>query len=56
MYLTVDISTRDLLSQMLENNSMHSVLYFLAELEKVPEPEEWANACIKLLNRTGEEY
>jgi len=56
MYLTLDVPVRDLLQQLLENNSLHSLVYFLAELERVPEPEEWANACIKLLNTTGEEY
>ena len=51
MYLTVDISVRDLLQQMLENNSLHSVLYFLGEVERIPNPEEWANHCVKLINK-----
>ena len=51
MNLTVDCSVRDLLTQMLEYNSLHSILYFLGELERAPDAEEWANACTKLLNK-----
>ena len=54
MNLTVDISVRDLLTQMLEYNSLHSLLYFLGEIERAPDAEEWANACTKLLDK-GEE-
>ncbi len=54
MNLTVDVSVRDLLTQMLEYNSVHNLLYFLAEIERHHAPEEWANACTKLLDK-GEE-
>lgn len=54
MNLTVDISVRDLLTQMLEYNSLHSLLYFLGEIERAPDAEKWANACTKLLDK-GEE-
>lgn len=54
MNLTVDVSVRDLLTQILEYNSLHSALYFLGEIEGAPAPEEWANACTKLLDK-GEE-
>jgi HEPN domain-containing protein len=50
MNLTVDISVRELLTQMLEYNSTHSLLYFLAEIERHPNPEDFANHCNKLLN------
>lgn len=49
MNLTVDVPVRDLLTQMLEYNSVHSLLYFLAEIERHHAPEEWANICTKLL-------
>ena len=50
MILKTDVSLRDLIGQILENYSAHTVLYYLAELEKHCEPEDFANHCNKLLN------
>lgn len=48
MFFRVDAPTREILSQMLESNSLHYLLTTLASLEKHLEPEEWANECMKL--------
>ena len=50
MIIRTDITLRDLIEQILENYSTHTVLYYLAELEKHCEPEDFANHCNKLLN------
>ena len=50
MNLTLDCSLRELLRQALEYNSLHNILYTLADIERIIEPEEWANHCIKLSN------
>lgn len=54
MYLTVDLSLRELLRQALEYTSVHGLLYVIGELERAPDAEGWANACTKLLDK-GEE-
>ena len=54
MNLVLDCTAYELLRQILEHNSVHSVLYYLAELERFPEPEEFANAANKLLNKYDE--
>lgn len=51
MNFTVDISLRELLQQALQHNSLHSILYFLGEIQRTPDAEEWANACTKLLDK-----
>lgn len=48
MILRLDCSLRDLLVQALEYNSLHNILYTLADIERIVEPEKWANHCIKL--------
>jgi hypothetical protein len=54
MNLTVDISVRNLLQQMLEYNSAHTILYFLGELEKCPDAEHFANECQRFLPKYEE--
>ena len=54
MNIVTDISLREILRQVLEYNSLHNVLYNLAEIERIIEPEKWANRCIKLSN-SGED-
>lgn len=49
MYITIDMSLRDLLIQMLQHNSVHTILYMLADIQKYHSPEEFANICNKLL-------
>lgn len=54
MLLSLDVPALDLLAQILENNSTHAVLYYIATLEKVDNPEEFANAADKLLTKPPE--
>lgn len=50
MYITTDISLRDILQQVLTHVSPHTLLYTLAELERHVDPESYADAANKLLN------
>ena len=49
MYITTDISLRDIPQQVLQHVSPHTLLYTLAELERHAQPEDFANAALKLL-------
>jgi hypothetical protein len=49
MYITTDISLRDILQQVLQHVSPHTLLYTLADLERHVQPEEFADKALKLL-------
>lgn len=49
MNLTLDCSLRELLRQALEYHSVHQLLYTIAELERHPDKDYFADQCVKLL-------
>ena len=54
MLLTFDTSLLEIMRQILLHHSAHTVLYYLAELEKFENPEEYASWASKLLNKNEE--
>ena len=59
MNLTLDCSLRDLLQQALQqqalqHHSAHYILYTLAELERHPDKDFFADECMKLLPKYEE--
>lgn len=54
MNLALDCSLRELLRQALEYHSAHYILYTLAELEKCPDKDFFADECCKLLPKYEE--
>ncbi len=54
MNLTLDCSLRDLLQQALQHHSAHYILYTLAELERHPDKDFFADECSKLLPKYEE--
>ena len=57
MFFRLDVPTPEILSQILESNSLHYILHTLATLEKHPNPEDWSDTCMKMFikNREPEE-
>lgn len=54
MNLMLDCSLRELLRQALECHSVHQIMYTIAELERHPDRDYFADECQKLLTKHEE--